>query len=297
MKKHEIILFALPGNESMVDTMAKRYNVSKGEATIRNFPDGETYIRIHSDVKGKKVVMVCTLDHPDTKLLPLYFLSNTAMELGAKCTCLIAPYLAYMRQDKQFHSGEGITSKYFASFISNFAETITTVDPHLHRYSTLSEIYSVPATVVQAANQISEWIKNNIQNPLLIGPDSESEQWVSEVANNAHAAYIILEKVRHGDKNVKVSIPQIDQYINHKPVLVDDIISTARTMIETVRHLKNAGMNAPVCIGIHAIFAGNAYRDLLNAGAEMVITSNTISHESNRIDISELFKSVFNDEK
>lgn len=241
--------------------------------------------------------MVCTLDHPDTKLLPLYFLSNTAMELGAKCTCLIAPYLAYMRQDKQFHSGEGITSKYFASFISNFAETITTVDPHLHRYSTLSEIYSVPATVVQAANQISEWIKNNIQNPLLIGPDSESEQWVSEVANNAHAAYIILEKVRHGDKNVKVSIPQIDQYMNHKPVLVDDIISTARTMIETVRHLKNAGMNAPVCIGIHAIFAGNAYRDLLNAGAEMVITSNTISHESNRIDISELFKSVFNDEK
>ena len=297
MKKHEIILFALPGNESMVDTMAKRYNVSKGEATIRNFPDGETYIRIHSDVKGKKVVMVCTLDHPDTKLLPLYFLSNTAMELGAKCTCLIAPYLAYMRQDKQFHSGEGITSKYFASFISNFAETITTVDPHLHRYSTLSEIYSVPATVVQAANQISEWIKNNIQNPLLIGPDSESEQWVSEVANNAHAAYIILEIVRHGDKIVKVSIPQIDQYINHKPVLVDDIISTARTMIETVRHLKNAGMNAPVCIGIHAIFAGNAYRDLLNAGAEMVITSNTISHESNRIDISELFKSVFNDEK
>ena len=287
----------MPGNESMVDTMAKRYNVSKGEATIRNFPDGETYIRIHSDVKGKKVVMVCTLDHPDTKLLPLYFLSNTAMELGAKCTCLIAPYLAYMRQDKQFHSGEGITSKYFASFISNFAETITTVDPHLHRYSTLSEIYSVPATVVQAANQISEWIKNNIQNPLLIGPDSESEQWVSEVANNAHAAYIILEKVRHGDKNVKVSIPQIDQYMNHKPVLVDDIISTARTMIETVRHLKNAGMNAPVCIGIHAIFAGNAYRDLLNAGAEMVITSNTISHESNRIDISELFKSVFNDEK
>lgn len=297
MKEHETILFALPGNEPTVDTIAKRYNVSKGEATIRNFPDGETYIRIHSDVKGKKVVMVCSLDRPDTKLLPLYFLSKTAMELGAKCTCLIAPYLAYMRQDKQFHSGEGITSKYFASFISNFAETITTVDPHLHRYNTLSEIYSVPATVVQAANHISEWIKNNIQNPVLIGPDSESEQWVSEVADNAHAPFIILEKVRHGDRNVKVSIPQIDRYKNHKPVLVDDIISTARTMIETVGHLKNAGMNPPICIGIHAVFAGNAYQDLLNAGAEMVVTTNTISHESNGIDISGLFKSVFNEEK
>lgn len=138
--------------------------------------------------------MVCTLDRPDAKLLPLYFLSKTAMELGAECTCLIAPYLAYMRQDKQFHTGEGITSKYFALLISNFAETITTVDPHLHRYGSLSEIYSVPTTVVHAANHISKWIINNISNPVLIGPDSESGQWVSEVAKNVDAPFIVLEK-------------------------------------------------------------------------------------------------------
>lgn len=295
MKKLGTIIFALPGNEALADSLARRFDKVQGELVMRNFPDGESYVRILSEVKDKKVVMVCSLHHPDTKLLPLYFLSKTAMELGAKCTCLVAPYLAYMRQDKQFHEGEGITSRYFASLISSFAETITTVDPHLHRYGSLSEIYKVPTTVVRAADEISKWIKSNIHNPVLIGPDSESEQWVSEVANNAGAPYIVLTKIRLGDRNVEVSIPEVDKYKNHTPVLVDDIISTARTMIETVGHLKNAGMNPPICIGVHAVFAGNAYNDLLGAGAQKVITCNTIPHESNGIDISGLFQSAFND--
>lgn len=295
MKKQGTIIFALPGNEALAESLATRFDKVQGELVMRYFPDGESYVRILSEVKDKKVVMVCSLHHPDTKLLPLYFLSKTAMELGAKCTCLVAPYLAYMRQDKQFHEGEGITSRYFASLISSFAETITTVDPHLHRYGSLSEIYKVPTTVVRAADEISKWIKSNIHNPVLIGPDSESEQWVSEVANNAGAPYIVLTKIRHGDRNVEVSIPEVDKYKNHTPVLVDDIISTARTMIETVGHLKNAGMNPPICIGVHAVFAGNAYNDLLGAGAQKVITCNTIPHESNGIDISGLFQSAFND--
>jgi ribose-phosphate pyrophosphokinase len=294
MNNQNIIIFALPGNEILAIDMAKKYQVQIGEFTIRSFPDGETYVRIHSDVTDKKVVMVCSLDRPDAKLLPLFFLSHTAIELGAKCTCLIAPYLAYMRQDKQFHPGEGITSRYFASLISGFAETITTVDPHLHRFSSLSEIYSVPATVVRAANHISDWIKNNISDPVLIGPDSESEQWVCEVAANANAPFIVLEKIRRGDKDVDVSVPMVEKYKHQNPVLVDDIISTARTMIETVGHLKRAGMKPPFCIGIHAVFAGNAYLDLLKAGAAKVITCNSISHESNEIDISDLFFSVFN---
>ena len=79
----------------------------------------------------------------------------------------------------------------------------------------------------------------------------------------------------------------MDEYKNHTPVLVDDIISTARTMIETVGHLKKAGMKAPVCIGVHAVFAGNAYQDLKKAGAK-VVTCNTIPHESNGIDLSSI---------
>jgi len=286
MKKQGTILFALPGNEELTEKLVMHLNVEKGVSVIRQFPDGETYAQIQSDVKNKRVILVCTLHEPDNKLLPLYFLSKTAKDLGAESICLVAPYLAYMRQDKRFTPGEGITSKYFGELVPVFSESLITVDPHLHRKKSLNEVYNIPNKVIHSAKLISEWIKMNIKNPVLIGPDSESKQWVSKVAKDAGASFIVLEKTRLGDKKVLISLPQVDAYKNHSPVLIDDIISTAGTMIETTARLKKAGMNAPVCIGIHAVFAGNAYQDLLNAGVADIITCNTIPHKSNRVDIS-----------
>lgn len=287
------IIFSLPGNERLTRKLAIHLNAEYGEVVIRQFPDGETYIQIKSDVKNKRVILVCTLDRPDGKLLPLYFLAQTAKEMGAECTCLIAPYLAYMRQDKRFNPGEAITSEYFASLVSQFAETLVTVDPHLHRRSALSEIYSIPTQVVHASDQISKWIMESIENPVIVGPDSESEQWVSEVAKQAKAPFIVLEKTRHGDNDVEVSVPEVSAYQNHNPVLVDDIISTGRTMIETIGHLKTAGMKPPWCIGVHAVFAEDSYRNLQNTGVASIITSDTIAHESNQIDISALLAQGF----
>ncbi len=286
------VVFALPGNENLSAKIAARLDAEIGEITLRQFPDKETYIRIRSDVKGKRVIMVCTLNNPDEKLLPLYFLSQTAKTLGADCTCLVAPYLAYMRQDKQFNPGEGITSTYFARFISNFADTLFTIDPHLHRRHSMSEIYTVPCMVLHAAGLISAWIRDNIERPVLIGPDSESEQWVEAVAKNAGAPFIVLEKVRHGDREVEVTVPQVEKYQEHSPVLVDDIISTARTMIETIGHLKRAGMKPPICIGVHGIFAGNAFEELKAVGAGAIVTTNTICHPTNEIEIADLIASA-----
>ncbi|GBF20621.1 ribose-phosphate pyrophosphokinase [Arenibacter sp. N53] len=282
------ILFSLPGNQEFTELLAKKMKAEIGECSIRKFPDGESYTRILSDVKGKCVVMICTLHNPDEKLLPLYFLSHTAKSLGAMCTCLVAPYLAYMRQDKVFHVGEGVTSTFFGKLISGFADSITTIDPHLHRISSLSEVYDIPNRVIHAADEISKYIKTKIHNPVLIGPDSESEQWVSDVAKKAGAPFIVLQKVRHGDRDVEVSVPDVDKYKESTPVLVDDIISTARTMIETVSHLKNVGMKPPICIGIHAVFSGNAYQDLWDADVQDIITCNTIPHQSNAIDLSDV---------
>lgn len=283
-----MIIFSLPGNEIMSHKLAQCLNAEKGEFTIRQFPDGESYVKIDSDVKGKCAVLVCTLNEPDSKLLPLYFLSQTAKDLGANCTCLVTPYLAYMRQDKRFQAGEGITSTYFGKLISSFADSLTTVDPHLHRRSSLSEVYRISNKVIHATVHISQWIKTNVEKPVLIGPDSESAQWVSEVAKNVGAPFTVLQKNRHGDRDVEVSIPDVDNYKDHTPVLVDDIISTARTMIETIKHLKRAGMKSPVCIGVHAVFAGNAYEELVNSGAELIVTCNTIPHKTNKIDLSDI---------
>lgn len=282
------LVFALPNNELIANNICNGINGDLGEFILRQFPDGESYVRILSNVENKNVFVVCTFHEPDTKIIPLLFLCNLLKEQKAKSVCLVAPYLAYMRQDKQFNPGEAITSEYFAKLLSSIVTQLITIDPHLHRRTSMQEIYTIPCGVLHAAELISHWIKTNIPNAILIGPDSESEQWVAEVAKQAKVPFIVLEKIRHGDTDVEVSVPHIEKYKDYVPVLVDDIISTARTMIETVGHLKKAGMKPPVCIGVHAVFADNAFEELKKAGVEKIITCNTIKHISNGIDVSSL---------
>ncbi|HTB33089.1 MAG TPA: ribose-phosphate pyrophosphokinase [Bacteroidia bacterium] len=278
------IVFALPGNEKLAESIIAGLTCEKGHYQYHRFPDEESYIKLESNVNGKDVVIICTLDRPDNKFLPLYFLSEIIRDAGADKITLLSPYLAYMRQDKKFNPGECITSGHFANLISSFMDEIITIDPHLHRISSLDSIYAIPTRVIHSTPFISKWIKENIKNPLLIGPDMESKQWVSQVAKDAGAPYTVLLKSRFGDKKVKVSIPHIHKYLeNYTPVIVDDIISTAATMINTVEHLKEQGAKPAVCIGIHAVFSGNAYSELKRSGVEKIVTCNTILHETNGI--------------
>lgn len=282
------LILSLPGNDSLADALTTRLDGERGKAIVRRFPDGESYVRIENSVEGRSIILCCTLDRPDEKILPLVFLGATAKELGAVRVGLVAPYLAYMRQDRRFQPGEGITSVYFARLLSGTVDWLVTVDPHLHRRASLSEIYPIPTQVIHAALLISRWVRENIPSPVLIGPDSESAQWVSEIAAGAGAPYLVLEKIRRGDREVEVSVPETDRWRGYTPVLMDDIISTARTMIETVGHLRRAGLPKPVCIGIHAILADRAEEDLREAGALRVVTCNTIPHPSNAIDLGDL---------
>ena len=283
------------GEHPLLMPIAKQLGAEVGVVTHRHFPDGESFVKFENSLQGRDLVILASLDYPNNKILPLLFLAETARELGVKRIGLCAPYLSYMRQDKRFHPGEGVTSVYFAKLLSHYVDWLVTVDPHLHRHYDLNEIYSIPSTVLHAASTISQWILDNINNPVLIGPDSESEQWVRDVAESAQAPYLILEKKRQGDYDVEVSEPAIKPYLTCTPVLVDDIISTASTMMKTIEHVTAAKMNPPVCIGVHAVFAESAYDALLAAGVSDVVSCNTINHPSNKINLSnELLSGIQN---
>lgn len=286
MKK--LLFIALPGNEAVAERLAQDLGVEFGALTVRRFPDGETYLRYESDPKGRHVILVCSLDRPNEKFLPVVFAAATARDLGATEVGLVAPYLAYMRQDRRFCAGEAVTSTYFAGALCQWIDWLVTVDPHLHRHSDLSEIYSIPYTVVHVGPLMATWIRREINDPLLIGPDAESKQWVSDVANRVSAPYVVLRKVRRGDRDVEVSVPDLGQWQNRTPVLIDDIISSAGTMIEVIHKLNEAGMRPPICLAVHGIFAADSYDRLVAAGASQIVTTNTVAHESNVIDVSKL---------
>jgi ribose-phosphate pyrophosphokinase len=278
-----VVVISMPGNESLADQLAAALVLDRVAATVRHFPDGESHVRVDGAVQGRQALIVCTLDRPDAKLVPLFLLAHALREGGAVSVGLVAPYLAYMRQDRQFHPGETISAVHVSGWIARNLDWLVTVDPHLHRIADLAQVYPIPTRVVHAAPDLAAWVRANVRQPLLIGPDEESAQWVRDVARGADAPFVVLTKDRRGDRDVVVSVPEVERWRTHTPVLVDDIVSTARTMIETVGHLRRAGLAAPVCVAVHAIFAQSAFEDLRAAGAADIVSCDTIVHPSNRI--------------
>ncbi len=280
-----VSILALPGASQIAARLAHAMEVEAGAVVYRDFPDAESYVRIDSDVTGRDVVIVGSLDRPNDKLLPLVFLADVARDLGARRVGLVAPYLAYMRQDTRFHAGEAVTSRSFASVVSAHIDWLITVDPHLHRFASLHDVYSIPATAIHASVELGRWIAEHVPAPLIIGPDEESRQWVDVIAATAGAPSTVLSKVRRGDTDVVESIPNLEGHRSRTPVLVDDIISTGETMIAAIRHLREQGTKEPVCVAVHAVFAGDAERAITLAGASRIVTANTILHSSNAIDL------------
>ena len=281
------IVFVMPGQEALGESLLALGDFEKGVLELRHFPDGESYVRVHGDVEDRQVFILCQLHRPDEKILPLLLLVGTLRDLGVQSIGLVAPYLAYMRQDKRFHEGEGISARYFARLLSQHFDWLLTVDPHLHRIHALSEVYSLPATALSAVRPIAAWLHGQIDKPIIIGPDGESEQWAAQVAQAAHCPYEVLSKERFGDRDVRVSLPHVADFLDHTPVLVDDIISTGHTMMQAAAHLRDSGMRAPVCIGVHGIFAPGALVQMQAAGLR-VVTTNSIADPSNQIDLAPL---------
>ena len=129
------LTLAIPGNEDFARRLSQTYGSDVGRIETRRFPDGESYVRLHGETAGQVVDLICTLTHPDQQFLLLVFAADAARELGAREVNLVAPYLAYMRQDKRFHDGESVTSRSFARMVSSTLDKLLTVDPHLHRYA------------------------------------------------------------------------------------------------------------------------------------------------------------------
>ncbi len=281
------VILALPGGGAHAQRLAERTGAELGQVLLRQFPDGEMYVRIDTPVEGRVVVLAASLDQAASKLLPLVFLAGAARDLGARAVGLAAPYLSFMRQDSRFHAGEGVTSRYFAALLSSHVDWLVTVDPHLHRWPSLGALYTIPTTVAHAAPAIAAWLRREVARPVIVGPDAESAQWAAVVAAECDAPCVVLEKTRRGDRDVSVTTPDLSAHLDRTPVVVDDIISTARTMIEATGRIRAAGGAPPLCVGIHAVFADTAYEDLLAAGAIRVVTTNTIEHPSNLICVAD----------
>jgi ribose-phosphate pyrophosphokinase len=282
------IILALPGAERLAGTLAQHLHCAASTLELHRFPDGESVVRLRTSVAGQRVLLVAHLDRPDEKTLPLVFAADAARELGAGELGLVAPYLPYMRQDHRFRTGEAITSRSYARLLSSAVDFLVTVDPHLHRWPSLDAVYTIRSRVVAAAPAMAEWIARQVAQPILVGPDSESEQWVSDVARRIDAPWTVMRKERRGDRDVSVTLPQGADPSGRTPVLVDDIISSGHTMAAAAEVLRGAGWGRPLCVGVHALM-DRAGEDLLHrAGVTRVASCDSVPHSTNCIPLAAL---------
>jgi len=269
-----------------IATKAKR---KYSELFVERFPDNELHIRFKTGVKGKKVVLVQSFySDVDSCIVEVMLAAGAAKEMGARSVCLMAPFFPYMRQDKMFNPGEAASIHILGKVFSNVVDEIFILDPHLHREKTLGHIFSIPAHRLSANPLICEYIRKNVKNALIVGPDWESYKWARKTASMLKCESTILQKDRLSSRKVKVKFKHKINVKGKNIVLVDDMISTGGTLVRTIEGLKKIGVEKFTCIAVHGIFCEGAYRKLKKTGAK-IVCSNSIPNNAGKLDIAGLF--------
>jgi len=279
------------GNSTkLAKQLAKKTKSKFSPLTISSFPDGDIYLKFNTSLKGKKLVLVQSFQpHSDMSLFDIIFAAETAKDLGAKRIILVAPYLAYMRQDKRFKSGECISSRVMAKLLNKSINKIITIDPHIHRYKSLKDIFTITAKNLTANGLIAKYIQKKIKDAVVIGPDWESYQWAEAIAKKIQVPCTVLKKTRFSSRNVKVEMIKSIPIKGKNVIIVDDIISTGHTIAEAAKKARRKGAKSITAICVHGLFVEGAIEKLKKAGVTKVISTNTIGHKTNGIDVSELF--------
>lgn len=288
-----MLILAFPDYLPQSQNLADRLDVPLKKVGLHRFPDGESLVRLPVPLPDH--VIVCrSLNQPNDKLVELQLCARTARELGAKRITLVAPYLCYMRQDIANHPGEAVSQRIVGKLLATLFDDVITVDPHLHRIAELKEAIPLDHAIsLSAGDAIGRFLKRRIGDALLLGPDSESSQWVAGIADAIGFDYAIAKKIRHGDRQVEITLP--DKDYRSKPVIViDDMVSTGGTLADTVRLLKKAGADEVYAAVTHALFCGDAEAHLRAAGVKTIWSTDSITHSTSCIKLDSLLAESIN---
>lgn len=250
----------------------------------RRFPDGETLLRLPLPLPPR-VLLYCTLDRPDRRLVELLLAARTARSHGVAHLTLVAPYLCYMRQDMAFRPGEAVSQTVVGGFLAQLFDAVVTVDPHLHRIDRLEQ--AVPARTaiaLSAARSLGAFVAATVPGAVLVGPDEESAQWTAAVAAEAGRPHAVFVKERRGDRDVVVQAGDTALTLSGRPVvLVDDIASSGRTLAEAARVCLKLGASGVDAVVTHALCVSDDQRALHAAGVGRLWSTDSLPHPSNRV--------------
>ena len=287
------IFFTFPGSETFCAPLFAQLNsillCDSGELQIHDSVSDECNPRFITSVAGRDVILGITLNDPDSKIITAYLSACVARELGAKSVGFFIPYLPYSKIRGQCKDYEGDTARHFASLMSGCCDWILTIKPHLQQHHAMSELYRSKTRIVDVVPEISGWIASNVTRPIILALNTECAKWIAQIAEAADCSHTVLNTTYYDDGNVEVLIPDSSFWIGMTPVLIEDVVSSAQTMIAAVRQIELAGMAPPVCIAVHPLFTDEAYKILQASKVDRIVSCNSINHTTNKIDLCRPF--------
>lgn len=266
--------------------LAGELGVPCHEVAVHRFPDGESLVRVPE--APATALLYRSLDRPNAKIVELLLAASALRDGGTRRLVLVVPYLAYMRQDVAFRPGEAVSQRVIGGLLAQHCDALITLDPHLHRVASLAEVMpGIEAVSISAAPVLAAAL-DGMADPLLVGPDEESRQWVEAIARPRGLEVLLGRKRRLGDCQVELAIDGIERAAGRTAVLVDDLVSSGGTIKAAARLLREAGAARIEVLATHCLAAEDDLAGLSEAGISALRATDTVAGPASVVPVAGL---------
>lgn len=273
-KNRPPLLFAGSSQTALAEEIAQKLGVPLGRVALDRFPDGESSVEILEDVRGREVfVLQSTALDPSFYLLELLIMIDALKRSSAKHIVAIIPYFGYCRQDRKDKPGVPITAKLIANMLTAAGITrVITIDLHAGQ---LEGFFEVPVDHLHCQALLAEEARKFIKNDyVVVAPDVGSIKIAEKMAKFLKTNLILIEKQRLSASEVKMNL--IGELKAQNVLLIDDICSTAGTLVAAAELCKQHGAQKIVAAVTHAICSDHAIKKIEDSAITSFISTNSV---------------------
>ncbi|HWO88441.1 MAG TPA: ribose-phosphate pyrophosphokinase [Gemmatimonadales bacterium] len=280
LSKSQLMLLAGTANRPLAEEIATELKQPLCQVTIRRFADGELFVKVDENVRGRDVYIIQPTNPPAENLIELLLLIDAARRASAARITAVVPYYGYSRQDRKDQPRVAISAKLMANLISTAgADRVLAMDFHSHQ---LQGFFDIPVDHLYASPVLTAHYRmKRLHDPVVVAPDVGSAKMARGFAKRLNASLAIIDK-RRPSANIAEVLNVVGEVEGKDCLIADDLIDTAGTVSEAAKALKRLGARRIFICASHALLSGPALERLKDAPVDEVAVTNTIALPENR---------------